>query len=184
MDLPDPCPSPVTVHRDLGPGLHHMDDVAPGLLERPIVAEFAPPVGLDELKAAAAVRVTRDDQWPRVHATRAEVHLPRHYLRDAPGVVLYLDLVHELVHVRQVLEGRTIYHRELDYVDWPTEHEAYRFTVQEARSIGCPDDWLRRYLAVPWADGAQLRRLEAAVGLTPDGPDAPTGRAPSPGERR
>ena len=160
-----PAP-PVPLRRSLAPGIYPLDEVAPGLLLRPIVDAFAPPIPRERLVAHAHVQVTRDDSWPRVHEHKGHIQLPRHYLQGAQDTVLYLDLVHELVHVRQFLEGRVLYHREMDYVDWPTEIEAYRFTVAEARTLGCTDAWIREYLEIPWADGAGMARLYRSCGVS------------------
>ena len=62
-----------------------------------------------------------------------------HHLRDSDFRTVYLDLVHELCHVRQFRKGRPLFYPKLSYVDAPSEIEAYRFTVKEGRRIGMND---------------------------------------------
>ncbi|MFQ5761680.1 MAG: hypothetical protein ACE5PO_01475, partial [Candidatus Bathyarchaeia archaeon] len=45
------------------------------------------------------------------------------YLRSADERSIYLDLVHEFVHLRQLKEGRDLYDPRFSYVDRPTELE-------------------------------------------------------------
>ncbi|HVP92218.1 MAG TPA: hypothetical protein VMS94_00600, partial [Acidobacteriota bacterium] len=54
------------------------------------------------------------------------------YLQNGDKVDIYLDLIHELVHVRQFMEGKQLFDSHYGYADRPTEVEAYRYAVQEA----------------------------------------------------
>jgi len=58
------------------------------------------------------------------------------YLRTGDRVDIYLDVVHELCHVKQWMDGRELFDYQYDYVDRPTEIEAYRYTVLEAKRLG------------------------------------------------
>jgi hypothetical protein len=42
-----------------------------------------------------------------------------HHLRNADSLVLYLDLVHDLHHVKQFFDGRELFSQEYEYVDNP-----------------------------------------------------------------
>jgi len=55
----------------------------------------------------------------------------------------------------------------LPYADRPTEVEAYSFSVVEARRLGVPDSYLRRYLEIPWIGKREFRHLLGNVGLGP-----------------
>jgi hypothetical protein len=46
------------------------------------------------------------------------------YLKTADERYIYLDVIHELVHVRQFLEGKNLFDERYSYVDRPTEVEA------------------------------------------------------------
>ncbi len=78
---------------------------------------------------------------------------------------VYLDLVHELAHVRQFREGRPLFYPKLSYVDAPSEIEAYQFTVREGRRIGMSDAQLLDYLRIEWISAGELRRLARRVGV-------------------
>ncbi len=88
-----------------------------------------------------------------------------HHLKNSEFNVLYLDVIHELVHVKQFMDGRQLFNAELEYVDNPTEIEAYRHTVEEAKRIGMTDKQIIEYLRVEWLDEGQHRRLVKSVGL-------------------
>jgi len=61
------------------------------------------------------------------------------YLRRGDRTDIYLDLIHELVHVRQFMEGKELFDVHYSYTERPTEVEAYRYAVKEARRIGLSD---------------------------------------------
>jgi hypothetical protein len=88
------------------------------------------------------------------------------HLRRASDVILYLDIIHELCHVKQHREGRNLYDRAKSYVDRETEIEAYRVTVQEARRIGMNDAAITNYLRVSWITPEEHRRLVRRMDIT------------------
>jgi hypothetical protein len=88
------------------------------------------------------------------------------HLRDCSGEILYLDIVHELCHVKQHLQGRNLYDRRKPYVDRETEIEAYRLTVEEARRIGLDDEAICDYLSVSWLTPEDLKRLACSLNIT------------------
>src|SRR5580700_5439703 len=73
-----------------------------------------------------------------------------YHLRTADEAVVYLDVVHELHHVKQFMDGKQLFLVEFEYVDSPIEIEAYIPTVEEARRIGMTDDEIREYLKIEW----------------------------------
>ena len=76
------------------------------------------------------------------------------YLNNGDKTDIYLDLIHELCHVKQFMEGKELFDPRYDYVDRPTEIEAYRYAVKEARRIGLSDERIMLLLA----DGVDERR--------------------------
>jgi hypothetical protein len=88
-----------------------------------------------------------------------------HHLKNSEFRVLYLDVVHELVHVKQFMEGKQLFNSEFEYVDSPVELEAYKHCVNEAKRIGMRDEEIIDYLKVEWVDLESHRRLVEAVGL-------------------
>ena len=90
-----------------------------------------------------------------------------HHLRTSDLRTLYLDVVHELCHVKQFRDGRPLFDRTKKYVDTPTEIEAYAFTVKEGRRIGMTDAELFEYLKVEWVEASDHRRLARRLGVVP-----------------
>ncbi len=89
------------------------------------------------------------------------------HLRRSDFRTIYLDLVHELCHVKQFRAGRPLFYPKLSYVDAPSEIEAYRFTVDEGRRLGMSDAELREYLKVEWISPAEHLRLARRCGVAP-----------------
>lgn len=87
------------------------------------------------------------------------------HLRHASHEVLYLDIIHELCHVKQHLQGRNLYDRSRAYVDRETEIEAYRVTVEEARRIGLDDQAISNYLRVSWITADEHKRLACTLNV-------------------
>jgi hypothetical protein len=88
------------------------------------------------------------------------------YLRTGNKTDIYLDLIHELCHVKQFMEGKELFDPRYDYVDRPTEIEAYRYTVQEARRLGLSEERIRCYLWTEWMGDDDFRRLAKSVNVS------------------
>jgi hypothetical protein len=92
----------------------------------------------------------------------------RPHLAFSPSMDLYLDVLHEFLHILQRKQGRELWPpAELAYVDRPTEIEAYAFSVAEARRLGVPDEYLRDYLRMTWIPRSEYLRLLRHVGVSP-----------------
>ncbi|MBI3859324.1 MAG: hypothetical protein HY296_03665 [Thaumarchaeota archaeon] len=87
------------------------------------------------------------------------------HLSGAKLDFLYLDVIHVLVHVRQFLEGKELYDQAFEYVERPTELEAYRYTVAEARRVGLDDNEILRYLRMDATDDSELGKLVEKIGV-------------------
>jgi len=94
--------------------------------------------------------------------------ISKNYLNNGNRTDIYLDLIHELCHVKQFMEGRELFDPRYDYVDRPTEIEAYRYTVKEARRLGLSDERLCRYLRTEWMDNDEFLRLAKSVHVQVD----------------
>jgi hypothetical protein len=81
------------------------------------------------------------------------------YLKSGDKLDIYLDLVHELVHIRQLMEGAELFDANYGYVERPTEIEAYHYAVEEARRLGKSDERICEYLKTEWMSDAELRQL-------------------------
>ena len=118
----------------------------------------APPRTPAEIRAAGfRMLETKDDV----------IVVAQSHLKNSPRMYVYLDIVHEFLHILQRRQGRVIWPRaSLAYVDRPTEIEAYAFSIAEARRLGVPDSYLRKYLQAPWASQAENLRLLRNVGVS------------------
>ncbi len=87
------------------------------------------------------------------------------YLNEGNIVDIYLDIIHELVHVRQFMEGKELFDSDYAYIERPTEIEAYRHAVKEARRLGMDDDRICEYLRTEWMSDEDLQRLAKTVGV-------------------
>jgi hypothetical protein len=87
------------------------------------------------------------------------------YLKSGNRTDIYLDVVHELCHVKQWMEGRELFDPNFDYVDRPTEVEAYRYTVQEAKRLGLGEERILLYLKTEWMSEQDLKRLVKNIGV-------------------
>ena len=89
----------------------------------------------------------------------------KRYLSTGSGIDIYLDVIHELCHVKQHMEGNDLFDSRYDYVDRPTEIEAYRYAVLEAKRIGLSDSEIRVYLKTEMMSNQALDRLIKNMGV-------------------
>jgi hypothetical protein len=87
------------------------------------------------------------------------------YLSTGSKQDIYLDVIHELCHVKQYFEGKELFDPHYDYVDRPTEIEAYRYSVQEAKRIGLSAKEIREYLQTEMISTQALERLITNMGV-------------------
>jgi len=87
------------------------------------------------------------------------------YLNSGDKVDIYLDVIHERCHVRQLMEGKELFDNRYSYVERPTEVEAYCYTVQEAKRIGLSDERICEYLRTKWMSDSDFKRLAKAVNV-------------------
>ena len=90
-----------------------------------------------------------------------------YYLKSGTDKDIYLDIIHELVHVKQYMQGKNLFDHRYDYVERPTEIEAYRHAVKEARRLGMTEKEIYTYLRTEWMRDNDLERLARAVGVQP-----------------
>lgn len=87
------------------------------------------------------------------------------YLKKGPTSSIYLDIIHELVHVKQYMEGKELFDSKFQYVDRPTEIAAYKVTVEEARRLGLSDKEIFEHLKMDSMTEKEHMRLARNVGL-------------------
>jgi hypothetical protein len=87
------------------------------------------------------------------------------YLHNGDKVDIYLDLIHELCHIKQLMEGKELFDPRYSYVERPTEIEAYGYTVQEARRLGLSEERICEYLKTEWMSEEDLNFLAKAINV-------------------
>lgn len=100
-----------------------------------------------------------------VDDTLGAIVVNKDYLKKGRDEYLYLDVIHELVHIKQFMDGKELFDTNYSYVDRPTEIEAYRITVQEAKRIGLSEKQIADYLKVEWISEEDWKRLMKNSGL-------------------
>lgn len=88
-----------------------------------------------------------------------------YYLNNGDLIDIYLDIIHELVHVRQFMEGKKLFDDHFSYVERPTEVEAYRVAVEEARRLKLSDERILQYLKTEWMSDKDLKQLAKTVNV-------------------
>jgi len=89
----------------------------------------------------------------------------KRYLSTGRKLDIYLDVIHELCHIKQHLDGKELFDPRYDYVDRPTEIEAYRYAVQEAKRLGLNAEEIRVYLKTEMMSTQALEQLIINMGV-------------------
>lgn len=179
-------PAGFEVRRDLPLGRHPIESAFPGLGSLATAGRLVKdPAQRGRLFAETTVELVADDAWmyiapwevPREAGSgwkpvltprgRDCVVVGESHLRTSSELVLFLDIFHELCHVLQRQAGRELWDRKYSYVERPTEVEAYRFVIDEARRLKVDDAVLRDYLKVEWIDDDDLAILLRAMDVPP-----------------
>ncbi|HEV2519010.1 MAG TPA: hypothetical protein VGX00_00100 [Thermoplasmata archaeon] len=181
-------PKGLRIRREVPAGRHPMLAVFPGLDKLEAAVRLEPdPIVRKRLFEETCLEIVSEDVWmyvaphrlPKGMRRRWKPHLSpgsdcivvgAAHLKESPELILYLDIFHELCHIRQRQAGQELFDRSESYVHRPTEIEAYRFAVDEARRLGVTDEVLRDYLRVEWVTEAELLELFDAVGVAPPAP--------------
>jgi len=87
------------------------------------------------------------------------------YLRNGDERDIYLDVIDELVHVKQHRNGLELHDPRYGYCDRPTEVEAFGQAVKEARRIGMNDAEIFEYLHTEWMSEEDVKKLASALNV-------------------
>lgn len=151
---------PFRINRRLEPGQYGLTEVFPDIRACDILsAIFADAEEIDRVMADIKVLVADTPYEIFVDNGNGAITIGLNHLRGSSDEFLYLDIIHELCHVKQHLQGRNLYDRRKSYVDRETEIEAYEVTVREARRIGLNDETISNYLRVYWITPEEHKRL-------------------------
>jgi hypothetical protein len=177
------APKGFRIARDLPVGRHPILAAFPGIDGLPAAARLVPdPEPRARLFGDTCVEIVDQDLWMYVSPhevpknARREWHpvvspnadcivIGESHLRESPALMLFLDIFHELNHVLQRQGGADLWPPGVSYVKRWTEIEAYRFVVDEARSLGVSDAYLREYLKVEWISDGEHRELLGELGV-------------------
>ena len=157
----------IQINRLLEPGQYRLEEVFADIRTCDILNTiFTDAEEIDGVITRIKVFVLDMPHEMFVNNDDASITIGLTHLRQASDEFLYLDIIHELCHVKQHLQGRDLYDRRKAYVDRETEIEAYRVTVQEARRIGLNDDAIAHYLCVSWITPEEHERLVRSLDVT------------------
>lgn len=157
-------PAYALMRRDLEPGLHRLVDVFPHLKESPAVPFISTSPRIREaLLDSAKVDIREFDGYAYIDVNVPCIVLADAYYRKGDRRDIYLDLLHEMTHLRQLSEGKDLWDRRLSYVDRPTEIEGYSVAVREGRRLGMTEEEVIRHLTSPWLTAEDVHRLLSNV---------------------
>jgi hypothetical protein len=155
------------IHRQVEPGQYRLVELFWDIRTYGILpAIFADTEEIDGVMAHTKVFVVDRLNEMFVDNDDGSITIGLTHLRQALDEFLYLDIIHELCHVKQHMQGRNLYDRSKAYVDRETEIEAYQVTVQEARRIGLNDEAIANYLRVSWITPEEHKRLVRRLDVT------------------
>jgi hypothetical protein len=154
-------PEYAKVVRGLPSGDHPYRSLLPRIDESPVrrrIETEKSPFG--KLVDGAIVRIKKKERgFCYVDVGVPAVTVTEHYYRNGNDLDLYLDLAHELTHLRQHMEGENIWQHSIDYVDRPTEIEGYAVAVEEGRRLGLTEEEIVKHLSNPWMSKEEINRL-------------------------
>jgi len=149
-----------TANRALPEGDYDLRDVFSGLEDvQPLVKCVGDASTLRQILDRTRVTLKDEDGYMYVNDEDGSLVVGLEYLKSGDEAHLYLDVIHELVHVKQFLQGRNLFDHRYNYVDRSTEIEAYRCCVEEGRRIGMSERAIAEYLYVEWITKADHARL-------------------------
>jgi hypothetical protein len=119
----------------------------------------------DEVLRNLHVQFTWIGGYMWVNSADGRLMISSDYLKHGNRVDIYLDLIHELVHVKQLMDGKELFDVHYSYTARPTEVEAYRVAVGEARRLGLSDERICEYLKTEWMSAEDLKKLAKTLNV-------------------
>ncbi len=155
-----PLPDYAFVNRSLSRGDHPYLALLPNVAKSPALRRIAPRAAARErLLERAVVQIRGGRGYAFVDVETPCIVLSEWYYSAGEDLDLYLDLLHELTHLRQLEEGFDLWDERFEYVDRPTEVEGYAVAVGEGRRLGMTDEDVIRHLSNPWMSRDDVLRL-------------------------
>ncbi len=152
------------VNRKLGLGTHRYLDLFPGAAQSPALQRISRDASVRE----ALLRDAKVQVWPIpgfafINVRKPAIVLSWFYLKRGRDLDLYLDLLHELTHLRQHSEGAELWDKRFSYVDRITEIEGYAVAVEEGMRLGMSEDEVIKHLHNPWMTAEHVARLRKHI---------------------
>jgi len=167
---PEPSPERIAlpaftcVVRGLKAGMHRYVELLPRIGESPALGRIARGRAVRErLVRGARVRLAPIRGYCWVDVAVPCIVLSTRYYREGSDRDLYLDLLHELTHLRQIAEGQDVWDERYEYADRVTEIEGYAVAVGEGRRLGMTEEEILEHLTNPWMTAADVGRLRTHV---------------------
>ena len=154
----------VVIRRDLPLGTYPFEEVF-GQFDRVDAVKVTFGAKTREVLSSIKVIIASRRGYMHVDGETGDLFVCRSYLESADERYLYLDVIHELVHIRQFREGKELFDENYDYVDRPTEIEAYHAAIEEAGRIGLRGSELVDYLKVDWVSDEDFIRFLKTLGV-------------------
>ena len=154
----------VVINRDAGPGTVPFTEVFKGFEKVGAVKETfgrRTKKVLEEL----SVELAEGRGYMRINDKEGSIVVNMKYLKEGNELHIYLDVVHELVHIRQHMERKELWDKKYAYVDRPTEVEAYQAAVKEGKRLGLKPADLVEYLRVEWVTEEEFARMLHTLGV-------------------
>jgi hypothetical protein len=165
-------PDYACVVRALPRGEYPYRALLPRLAESPAVRRIeSSSIPLGRLLDSARVRIAPGDGYIWIDDEAPAIVLVEEYYLHGSRLDLYLDLIHELTHLRQLAEGKNVWDERFRYVERPTEIEGYAVAIEEGLRLGMSEAEIMSHLSNPWMTNDEVRRLRENVGrfLSNDG---------------
>jgi hypothetical protein len=155
-----PLPHYARLDRTLADGEYPYLTLLPEVKACPALARVAAdPAVRARLVEGTRVQIRGGRGYAFVDVEAPCIVLSAWYYRKGDDLDLYLDLLHELTHLRQLEEGFDLWDERFEYVDRPTEVEGYAVALEEGRRLGMTEDDVINHLSNPWMNTSEVERL-------------------------
>ncbi len=152
----------IQISRNLEIGRYGITEIIGGL-ENSVALNTIYGSTLKEILITTYVDVISKPSQIWVDRETKRITINKDYLFETKWEILHLDFIHEMIHIWQISEGKNVFDRSVSYVDKPTEIEAYRYTIEDAKRIGFSRIDIVDYLKVRWITDEEHSRLVKAV---------------------
>ena len=157
----------IKINKEVNVGTYSLNDIFDGLKNSSILMQiFKTKKELDDVFSKTNVIIEKNDHYMFVKTDDASIVIGLDHLQKSDSKTLYLDIIHELIHVKQQRQGLDLYDKSYSYVDRPTEIEAYEVAVKEAKRLGMNNKEISDYLHVEWITPEEHERLASRMGVT------------------